>query len=284
MTFAGAPRHYVRKAATAIVQAQTGRVTIVAEARPDVITRSWMRRFPWLFVAHTELPAALDSLRPPSVDWTTVQGSALARVGFGGDSIAPRSLTPADDADADPAGDGPTLFAPLGDRGPLAWALALMDANSRVIGALVSRGGGEPRTEWHRTPPSQRWIDLRSTMQHAADTAGFGHQRRFARRGRTQFVPSAGGMAFVQSFYEWPPDAPPSLAGVVVLQHGEAKTGASLSDALGVTRPLPTSGSASLRARVAALYDAMSAAMRRGDWRAFGEAYTELGRLLRSSP
>src|SRR5579871_4561456 len=107
-----------------------------------------MRRFPWLFVAHTELPAALDSLRPPAVDWATVQGSALARTGFGHDTIAPRSLAPGDDADADVSGGGPALFAPLGDRGPLAWSLALMDANSRVIGALVARGGDDPRTEW----------------------------------------------------------------------------------------------------------------------------------------
>jgi hypothetical protein len=68
------------------------------------------------------------------------------------------------------------------------------------------------------------------------------------------------------------------------MQRGEIKTGASLSEALGVTRPLAATGTASLRARVAALYDAMSGAMRRGDWRAYGEAYAQLGRLLRSSP
>jgi uncharacterized membrane protein (UPF0182 family) len=285
LAFAGEPRHYVRKAATAIVQAQTGRVTIVADARPDMITRSWMRRFPWLFVSHNELPAALDSLRPPSVDWATVQGGAVARTGgFGRDSIVPRSLAPGDDADADAAGGGPTLFVPLGDHGPLAWSLALIDANSSVVGAIVARGGDDPRTEWFRTPPSQRWIDLRSALQRSADSAGFGRQRRYSRRGRIQFVPVGGGMAFVQSFYEWPPDAPPSLTGVVVIERGVVKTGASLSEALGVTHPLASSGSASLRSRVAALYDAMSAAMRRGDWRAFGEAYAELGRLLRSAP
>ena len=78
----------------------------------------------------------------------------------------------------------------------------------------------------------------------------------------------------MQTFYEWPPDAPPSIAGVVVLQRGEIRTGASLSEALGVTRPVPAGGTASLRARVAALYDAMSAAMRRGDWLAYGQAFS----------
>ena len=121
-------------------------------------------------------------------------------------------------------------------------------------------------------------------LQHAADSAGFGHQRRSPRRGRIQLIPAAGGMAFVQTFYEWPPDAPPSIAGVVVLQRGAIRTGASLSEALGATRPASAGGTGSLRARVAALYDAMSAAMRRGDWRAFGEAYSQLGTLLRSAP
>jgi len=282
--FAGSPRHYVRKAATAFVQAQTGRVTIVAEAHPDVVTQSWMRRFPWLFVSHPEVSAGLDALRPPSVDWATVQGNALARTGFPRDSILPRSLAPNDDADAEVTDNGPTFFAPLGDRGPLAWSLGVVDASQRVLGTLVARGGDTPRTEWHRTPPSLRWNELLETLQRGADSAGFGHQRRYARRGRVQLIPAATGMAYVQTFYEWPPDAPPSIAGVVVLQRGEIRTGASLSEALGVTRPIPAGGTASLRSRVAALYDAMSAAMRRGDWRAFGDAYSQLGRLLRSAP
>jgi uncharacterized membrane protein (UPF0182 family) len=283
VVFAGAPRHYVRRAATAFVQAQTGRVTIVAEAHPDIVTQSWMRRYPWLFVPHTELPAGLDAVRPPAVDWTALQGFALARTGLSRDSIVPRALTPGDDADAELAGDGPTFFAPLGDRGPLALSVGVVDASSRVIGTLVARGGDDPRTEWHRTPPSPRWADLRSALQHAADSAGFGRQRRYSRRGRIQLIPTASGMAYVQTFYEWPPDAPPSIAGVVVMQRGESKTGPSLSEVLGVTRPIASSGTASLRARVAALYDAMSSAMRLGDWRAFGEAYSQLGRLLRAS-
>jgi hypothetical protein len=283
VVFAGAPRHYVRRAATAFVQAQTGRVTIVAEAHPDIVTQSWMRRYPWLFVPHTELPAGLDAVRPPAVDWTALQGFALARIGLSRDSIVPRALTPGDDADAELAGDGPTFFAPLGDRGPLALSVGVVDASSRVIGTLVARGGDDPRTEWHRTPPSPRWADLRSALQHAADSAGFGRQRRYSRRGRIQLIPTASGMAYVQTFYEWPPDAPPSIAGVVVMQRGESKTGPSLSEVLGVTRPIASSGTASLRARVAALYDAMSSAMRLGDWRAFGEAYSQLGRLLRAS-
>jgi uncharacterized protein len=282
--FAGGPRHYVRKAATAFVQAQTGRVTIVAERNPDIVTRSWMRRFPWLFAVPGALPSGVNALRPPSVDWTIVQGSALALTGFPRDSVVPRALAPGDDADADVAGGSPLFFAPLGDHGPLAWSVGVTDAGEHVIGSLVALGGEAPRTEWHRVTPSPRWNDLLSTLQLGADSAGFGHQRRYARRGHVQIIPATSGIAYAQSFYEWTPDAPPSLAGVVFLQHGEIHKGATLSEAIGVTRPLPASGSASLRARVAALYDLMGAAMRRGDWQAFGDAYSQLGRLLRAAP
>src|ERR1035438_10556710 len=99
-----------------------------------------MRRFPWLVVPRGELAAGLEALRPPSVDWATVQANALARTGFDRDSILPRSLAPDDDADADGAGEGPAFFAPLGDRGPLAWSLGVVDAGSRVIGTLVALG------------------------------------------------------------------------------------------------------------------------------------------------
>lgn len=282
--FGGAPRHYVRKAATAFVQSQTGRVAIVAESHPDIVTQSWMRRFPWLFKQNAELSAGLGAVRPPSVDWAIVQGSALARTGFPRDSILPRSLAPTDDADADVAEGGPTFFAPLGDRGPLAWSLGLADASDRILGTLVAKGGDSPHTEWHRSTPTFGWSEVLEKLQHGADSAGFGHQRRYSRRGRVQLFPGPGGTAYVQSFYEWPPDSPPVLAGVVILQRGEIKTGATLGEVLGMARAAASSGTASLRARVAAIYDAMSAAMRRGDWRAYGEAYSQLGRLLRSSP
>jgi hypothetical protein len=191
---------------------------------------------------------------------------------------------PTDDADADVGGGAPVFFAPMGDRGPLAWSVGLVDATDRVVGLLEARGGAAPRVEWHRSAPAQSWNELLAALQHGADSAGFGHQRPFAKRGRVQLIPAAGGIAYVQTFYEWPPDAPPAIAGVVVLQHGQVRTGASVGEALGVTRPVAATGTAAIRARVTALYDAMSDAMRRGDWRAFGAAFSQLGRLLRAVP
>ena len=285
--FAGAPRHYVRKAATAFVQAQTGRVTIVAETRPDVVTQSWMRRFPWLFVPRAELSAGLDSLRPPPWIGRRCRRAPSRGPDLPRDSIAPRSLAPNDDADADVAGGGPTFFAPLGEHGPLAWSLGVVDA-----GHAGDRRARRARRRRRRAPSGtgrrrRRAVELRSsrrcsTRRTAPASAISGGSRAAA---ASNSIPAAAGVAYVQTFYEWPPDGPPSIAGVV---RARSTAGSGpvprLSEALGVTHPPSGGATESLRARIAALYDAMSAALRRGDWRAFGQAYSQLGTLLRTAP
>jgi len=104
------------------------------------------------------------------------------------------------------------------------------------------------------------------------------------------------GLAYVQSFYEWSAERPPRLTGVAAAvvpatrTDGTAtppllvRTGRTLADALGIAEPERAAGSAPWRARVAALYDAMDRALKRGDWAAFGDAFTALGKLLRAAP
>ena len=81
-------------------------------------------------------------------------------------------------------------------------------------------------------------------------------------------------------------------AGTLVAIHGAGATrdsvafGQFLAEAAGV-RPDPGIGDTMLtpvvfRQRVDALYTAMREALRRGDWVAFGKAYDDLGRLVRS--
>ncbi|HLA89169.1 MAG TPA: UPF0182 family protein [Gemmatimonadaceae bacterium] len=281
--FAGEERHYVHHAATALVQAQTGRVALVADPDPDPIARSWMRRFPGLFIAPSSLPAALAALLPPLVDWATVQGSALVRTGFAGDTLFPRRLALSDNASPDLAAGAPALSTPR--VGPLTWSVGVLDADDRVIGALVARGGEVPHTEWRREARHVRWSHVLDTLLVVARAGKLSAQPRAAERiGRVQLLPTRTGLTFVQSFYRWPADAPPSLAGVVVLEGDRVKSGPTLAEALGVGRAVGVGGSAALRARVTALYEEMSAAMRRGDWTAFGNAFAALGRLLRSAP
>ena len=294
--FDGAARRYVRHVATAVVQAQTGRVTIYGDAHPDAIARTWIAQFPELFHRAADFPPALAARRAPASDLLALQGSVLTRTGFAGDSLRPRALSFADDADADLADDVPPPFLSPGDDRTLARSLALVGSDDAVWGTLVATGGAVPRTVWHRRAGAGQWTPLLSALQHAADSAGFARGVQSPRRGRVAVYPVPAGLAYVQSFYEWSAERPPRLTGVAVAvvpatrTDGTAtppllvRTGRTLADALGIAEPERAAGSAPWRARVAALYDAMDRALKRGDWAAFGDAFTALGKLLRAAP
>lgn len=284
LLFAGEERHYVHHAATAIVQAQTGRVFLVADAVQDPITRSWAHRFPWLFIPRNLLSPALVAMLPPMVDWATVQGEALSRTGFAGGSVFPRRLAGSDDSSLDLAEGGPTLFALQAERYALHWSVGVLDAEERVIGAIVARGGEAPRTEWRRATGNVKWRVVLEQLLSGATDAAKHRPRTIERRGHVQLLPLKEGFAFAQSFYRWPSDAAPELASVSVLDGGRIRTGPTIAEALGLARPASVAGTAAFRTKVAALYDEMNAALRRGDWLAFGIAYAALGRLLRAVP
>ncbi|MEA3245134.1 MAG: UPF0182 family protein [Gemmatimonadota bacterium] len=278
--FAGETRTYVHEAGTALVQAATGRVLLVAARNPDAILRAWMRRFPDLFTSAELLPAALAAARPPSVDWAGIQATALARSGRGPAPASTRAAVATDNADAG-AGDGPpSLFAISGARPALAWSTPMVNAAGMVSGLVVAVGGERPRTAWVRAAGEQAWMDLLDRLQRAADSAGVGRQRRGARRGRVLAIPTAAGIAYVQSHYEWTSDGPPALAGVAGVARGQARAGTSRQAALGLPVPRAGNGS-SWRSAVSELYQRMADALRRADWPAFGAAFEALGRLLR---
>jgi hypothetical protein len=188
----------------------------------------------------------------------------------------------ADGSFNDPAADTPMLYAAQGDHGPLAWSQALLDADERVIGVVAARGGELPRTEWYRSDRGTRWRDVLERLLAAATAAGYDRGVTRGRRGTIQILPTRAGLLYVQSFYDWPADAEPSLTGVAVYDGASATTGPTLAQALGVARTAQPSGTGAFRSRVNQLYEAMSTALRLGDWPAFGAAYSALGRLLRA--
>ena len=281
LSFAGVGAHYVHHAATAVVQAQSGHVMLLPAADVDSIAGTWMGLFPELFTPRDEAPRWLATALPPPVDWVVVQGTMLGRMGFRGDSVPMRTLARVDDADADLAPGPVTLFQ--GDSaGVSGWGIPVVGSQDAISGLLTTRGGLWPRTAFVPSAVTLGWTEVLEQLQSGADQAGFGRALSHSRRGRVQSIPTAQGAAFTQSFYEWPPDGPPRLAGVVVLMQGRTMVGRSLAEALGqreeaVARGMPVEV---FRARVATLYDAMAAALRAGDWRAYGEAWAALGRLL----
>ena len=74
-------------------------------------------------------------------------------------------------------------------------------------------------------------------------------------------------------------DGPPTLAAVAVATADSVRAGTSLTAALGVER----AQAPELPEDPAALWRAMRDALRRADWRAFGDAFDRLGRALGGS-
>ncbi len=279
VTLDGREYRYVQRAATVVVQAQTGQLLVVPVDAPDPILRAWLTQAGSTFTPLAAAPAWLRDERPPAVDWMAVQGTALAVVGFADDSLGARRLTRPDDADADLAVGAPTFFA-YDSAGALGWALPVdIPWAGRTLGILVARGGAEQRTEF-LAYESSRWTTLLESLQEAADRAGFGRSMANARRGRVQAVPTADGPLWIQSYYDWPQDGTPRLAGVVVSWRGTVTAARSLPEALGERSPSARLDGDAFRERVARIYDAMQAAQRSGDWQAYGEAWAALGRLL----
>lgn len=293
MPFAGEVVSYVRHAATAIVQAHTGRVTIVADSARDPITATWVRRFPDLFATWAEVPAPVIASIPPPVESAVVQAAEFAKVGlraepnpsarlpatFGGDTLfggawRPPHLSPVD--------------------GRLAWTTPLLDASDRVRGLMIAVGGAQPATYWLRlAEPPLRWPAVLERLVRTTETPALPREVAL-RRGPVRVVPVRGVMAaYVQTTYAWRSDGAPTVARVVVYGAGAAPDsvsfGTSLAEAAGL--PLGEHGADSLglaptdfRSRVSDLYAAMREALQRGDWSAFGKAYDELGRVLRAPP
>lgn len=276
----GGEVHYARHAATAVVQAQTGHVWLVPVDAPDAVMRAWMRRYPRLFTPLAGMPEWFRRERPPAVDVMVVQGSGVAQAGFAGDTLGTPNLVRASAADIELDSAPPALYQ-LAPDGALGFGIALDIATAgRTRGALVARGGSQRRTEF-LVATSVRWSTVLEELQRAADVAGFGRGAPHSRRGQVQVIPTTLGVAYVQGFYEWPSDGAPRLLGVSVAIGGRAQGGRTIAEAVGVR---PSAGGALpdavFRARVTALYEAMQAALRVGDWRAYGDAWAALGELL----
>ena len=296
-TVAREDRSYFQHAATAIVHAYTGRVVVVADSARDPIADTWMRRFPSLFVPWASVPSALATQTPAAVDGGLATAYAFAAAGGGsrlgfvsGDSAPPaRRLALVDNADTVLASGQPPCVAPRQSGGACIWSVPVIDAADRVTGLVTAVGGLHRALVWTPLDSSgPRWPAALDRLQRTGDSAA-GRRDGPVARGRVRAVLVGSRLALVQPQYAWRADAPPTVLSIAVVVGDSSAAGPTLADALGIadtavtSRKLPPPNPPSVsefRARLGALYDAMQAALRRGDLTAFGAAYAELGRLL----
>jgi hypothetical protein len=277
---AGGERSYFRHAATAFVDASTGRVLLARDATLDPIAQTWVDQFPSLFVRWEQLAPALIASTPPRVDGAL--GAARAfHPRTGGHAVA------LEGADSVLAAGPVACFALPSIDAACAWSVPLVDASDRVAGLVITTGGPHPSTFWYRAEHQGRsWPELLERLEHPSDTAGGSGAAARVIRGYVRAVPGTDGVTFVQPQYAWGQDAPPTLARVIVVTPDRAGTGHSVADAEGLVPPAAHGPNApatpaEFRSRVAALYEQMQAALRRSDLAAFGAAFAELGQLLR---
>jgi uncharacterized membrane protein (UPF0182 family) len=286
VTLGGEEFSYVRHAATALVDAYSGRVMIVADSALDPIALSWMRRFPTLFSDWSRVPQSIASAIPPALDAGQLHALILARHGRRGE-LPPRGALPVDEG-ADSglvAQASPSIALPISDESA-AWTVPVLNDAGLVRGAVIAAGGRARGTYWlegQGVPPN--WNDVVDRLRVSRDSLPGRPRDPLVRGGRVRVIPLSDRLAFVQSVYAWPPEGPPSLVRVALVDRDSTFAGRGLADALGVNAVFqPDVGEPitdeSLRARAIRLYDAMREALRRGDWAAFGEAYEALGALL----
>jgi uncharacterized membrane protein (UPF0182 family) len=285
----GEDRSYFHHAATAIVQASTGEVFLVADSTLGPIAASWKARIPSLFTTWNALPRGIRELIPPPIDALEAQAAAFGRYGTRTDSGPPRTVPIHTGADSALI-DDPTPIAFPGARGT-AITIPLIDDGDRIRGVLIGVGGGTSEVAWYPiAAPGPRWTAVLDRLR-SVDSAGPAGREAPIVHGQVRAVPVRGGVAFFEPSYRWRSPNAPALERVALvvgdttgsfrppLGVAAATTGAAPSSA----RPAPSAGS---NASLVTLYQTMRDALRRGDFAAFGRAFDALGKALgaNSSP
>lgn len=283
---------YFKLAATALVDATTGRVQLIPSARPDAVTRTWMTRLPVLFTAANALPPGLADQLPPATESAAVQIRTFARFGSRLEGPTARHLPDSLLSRTVPA---PYLVHEAdGAPGILAWSVPLLDEMEQLDGIAVVTGGAARTTWWHPASGTPlRWRSALETLQAGEDsvlTAGKRDPRR--RRAAAAAIMTNRGPRFMQVTTTTRSDGTPMIARVALTDGQHTGAGATLASALlaigerpaGGLAPAAASGSLPPDGEAIRLYDVMRRAMQRGDWTAFGAAFDSLGSTLRRSP
>ena len=266
---------YFQHAATALVNATTGRLLLVSDSLADPIATTWMTRFPRLFARPGALPAALRRQLPPDVDGARAQAIAFGRYGMRGETDVARHLPDDTGADSALAGTPPPLIA-FPRLGTSATILPLLDRSERLRGLFIALGGSGHRSVWlPAREPAPLWNEALDRLR-ATDTVS----ASLLVRGYVRAIPLANEIVLVQPRYDWRGGSP-RLMYVAALMGDSVRSAQSLAQLAGyqpdTSRATPVAG----RARALQLHEEMRRAMQRGDWTAYGRAFEQLGRVLR---
>ena len=277
MVIAGKERAYFQHAATALVNAATGRVLLVADSILDPVAAAWRARFPRLFPRPAALPEAVLRQLPPARDGALAQAAAFGRFGAPDEVGLPRHVPADEGPDSALAGtQAPVIaFPQLGTTG---YVLPLLDRSERILGLLVALGGPSHRSVWLPLErPGPMWVEAIDRLRAADTMAG----ASMLVRGFVRAVPVADRVVLVQPRYDWRGAATPRLLYVSTTTGDTVRSARTLLGLAGRFPDTTTTTPAEFRRNVQRLYEDMRRAIARGDWSAYGRAFDALGALLR---
>ncbi len=292
----GEVRSYFRFAATALVEANSGRVRFISASQPDPIARTWMARVPALFIRAAELPPTLVDRLPAPTESAIAQLRTFARYGSRLEGTVLRHLP-----DSAFAGDGPPAHVIMADSGAVVgWSVPLLDSGDQLGGVITAVGGRYRRTFWDTTNvPRQRWSAITEQLRASLDSAralvpdGSRREPRM-RPGRVQVVASEHGPVLIQPLQWNRADGTSVISRVAVEIEGRVGIGATVAEAMVrvgsprvATRPVAGASPYDVEPRdtlVARLYESMRQGMRSGNWTRFGAAFDSLGKVLGRPP
>ncbi|MBA3672329.1 MAG: hypothetical protein H0W68_09950, partial [Gemmatimonadaceae bacterium] len=158
---------------------------------------------------------------------------------------------------------------------------SLLDVRDRLRGSVVATSGGSRVTAWLPvSPDTMRWGSALERLR-AADTT---MRETGTLRAPMRSVPVAGRAMYFQPTFVGRSGAGPSLLRVTALANDSVRQGRTLVAALwgAGADSLPSRRAPDFRARTDTLYRTMRAALSRGDWLQFGQAFDALGTALRT--
>lgn len=275
-------------ATTALVNAHTGRVSLLAEQDPPLLARRPLQRLARHLVPITALPEGLRRALPPHADALDLEASIAAR--FGSRSIeedttramrragglAELSIVRGVMADSALAADDfVPLWLPV--RSTYALTAAAIDGRGMVRGVLIAPGGADRRTRWQPSMVDAPYEGVVRSAQETSDSLRQPGSLTGMRRGSTRVVPGPT-VRFLTPYFSVREGRPTQLGAVLLtdgVRRGVAETvpEAALSWRDGARAGAPATAAA-------AMYRQMRDALLRGAWTEFGASFEALGRSL----
>ncbi len=276
-------------AATAIVNAHSGRLTLVTERGPAVLAQRPLERLSRHVLPVAALPEALRRALPPRADALALEAFVAARSGSRsiqadttafvrrGGGLTGLALVRGVAPDSSIVGDD---YVPvwLPTRNTFALTAAAVDARGVVRGVLIAPGGEDRRTRWM---PSADAVPYDGVVRAANDVSDSLRQLgglAGARRSTTRILPGPGAPRFLTPFFSLRDGRPTQLSTVLITDGIRRGVAADVPEATvtwreGVRSTSPPTAAASM-------YRQMRDALQRGAWTEFGASFEALGRAL----